>query len=110
MPDNTPAPPSLRVRDVAGLIGSGRLDVAAGLALAALDQRTAALDEAAAAAAAVIRSYQAALAGVTPLRDAPRRLPRPNERGAAAFAELCNLLHAQDAQLDELHAMLAELT
>ena len=38
------------------------------------------------------------------------RLPRPNERGAAAFAELCNLLHAQDAQLDELHAMLAELT
>lgn len=109
MPDNTPAPPSLRVRDVAGLIGSGRLDVAAGLALAALDQRTAALDEAA-AAAAVIRSYQAALAGVTPLRDAPRRLPRPNERGAAAFAELCNLLHAQDAQLDELHAMLAELT
>ena len=64
LPVEPPAPalPPLRLQDVAGLIGSGRLDVAAGLALAALDRRAAGLDEAAAVAAAVIRGYQATLA------------------------------------------------
>ena len=88
------------------LIGSGQVDVAAGLALAALDRREA--DGEAQAVAAVLRAQQALLAGVAPLRDAPRRLPRPGERGVEAFTELLTLLRMQDAQLSELQALVAE--
>ena len=105
----SPAPP-FGPREAAALIEAGRLDVAAGLAMAALDRRAGAGDGEAAAAAAVLRAQQAALAGLPPLHDAPRRLPRANERGVAAFTELLALLRLQDGQLAELQTALAELT
>lgn len=102
--------PAMDTAAVAALIEAGRLDVAAGLALAALDRRADAGDSEAAAAAAVLRAHQSALAGLPPLHGAPRRLPRANERGTAAVTELLALLRLQDRQLDEMHAALAELT
>lgn len=107
VPGTDPAVP-LTLAEVNRLIGFGQLDVATGLVLAALARRTG--DEEAAAAAAVISAQQAMLAGFQPLRDAPRRLPRPSERGAEAFAELLNLLRMQDAQLSELQALVAEVS
>lgn len=106
----TPPPPPFGPGEADALIEAGRLDVAAGLAMAALDRRADAGDREAAAAAAVLRAYQAALAGLQPLHDAPRRLPRANERGVAAFTELLALLRLQDGQLAELQTALAELT
>jgi len=105
-----PPPPPFGPGEAAALIEAGRLDVAAGLAMAALDRRAGAGDREAAAAATVLRAYQAALAGLQPLHDAPRRLPRANERGVAAFTELLALLRLQDGQLAELQTALAELT
>ena len=105
-----PLSPPFGLREAAALIEAGRLDVAAGLAMAALDRRAGAGDREAAAAAAVLRAYQAALAGLPPLHAAPRRLPRANERGVAAFTELLALLRLQDGQLAELQTALAELT
>ena len=106
----TPSAPPFGPREAAALIEAGRLDVAAGLAMAALDRRADAGDGEAAAAAVVLRAHQAALAGLPPLFDAPRRLPRANERGVAAFTELLALLRLQDGQLAELQTALAELT
>ncbi len=103
-----PPPPPFGPSEAAVLIEAGRLDVAAGLAMAALDRRAG--DQEAAAAATVLRAYQTALAGLQPLHDAPRRLPRANERGVAAFTELLALLRLQDGQLAELQTALAELT
>lgn len=103
-----PPSPPFGPREAAALIEAGRLDVAAGLAVAALGRRAG--DGEAAAAAAVLRAYQAALAGLPPLHGAPRRLPRANERGVAAFTELLALLRLQDGQLAELQTALAELT
>ena len=97
-------------REAAALIEAGRLDVAAGLAFAVLDRRAVAGDKEAAAVAVVLRAHQAALAGLPPLHDAPRRLPRANERGVTAFTELLALLRLQDGQLAELQTALAELT
>lgn len=107
--EKPPSPP-FGPREAAALIEAGRLDVAAGLAMAALDRRAGAGDGEAAAAAAVLRAQQAALAGLPPLHEAPRRLPRANERGVAAFTELLALLRLQDGQLAELQTALAELT
>lgn len=109
-PDGTPPSPPFGPGEAAMLVEAGSLDVAAGLALAALDRRAGTGDTLAAAAAAVLRAQQAALAGLPPLHGAPRRLPRANERGAAAFAELLALLRLQEGQLTELQAALAELT
>lgn len=106
----TPPSPPFGPGEAAVLIEAGGLDVAAGLVLAALDRRAGASDREAAAAATVLRAYQAVLAGLQPLHDAPRRLPRANERGVAAFTELLALLRLQDGQLAELQAALAELT
>lgn len=113
-PDRAAAPaaapqPALGMAEVAGLLAASRLDVAAGRALAVLDRRAASGDPEAAAIALVVRGQQAELAGLPPLREGQRRFPSPSERGAAAFAEMLSLLRMQDAQLDELHAMLAEL-
>jgi len=105
-----PGLPPFGLHEAAALLEAGRLDVAAGLALAALDRRAGTGDAEAAAAAAVLRAQQAALAGLPPLHGAPRRLPHVNERGAAAFTELLALLRLQEGQLVELHAALAELT
>ncbi len=105
-----PGPPPFGLHEAAALLEAGRLDVAAGLAMAALDRRAGTGDAEAAAAAAVLRAQQAALAGLPPLHAAPRRLPRVNERGAAAFTELLALLRLQEGQLAELQAALAELT
>lgn len=104
----TPPSPPFGPSEAAVLIEAGRLDVAAGLAMVALDRRAG--DREAAAAATVLRAYQAALAGLQPLHDVPRRLPRANERGVAAFTELLALLRLQDGQLAELQTALAELT
>ncbi|HEY0204963.1 MAG TPA: hypothetical protein VGC15_12535 [Acetobacteraceae bacterium] len=106
----TPPSPPFGPREAAALIEAGRLDVAAGLAMAALDRCAVAGNTEAAAAAVVLRAQQAALAGLPPLHDAPRRLPRANERGVAAFTELLALLRLQDGQLAELQTALAELT
>jgi hypothetical protein len=103
-----PPSPPFGPGEAAALIEAGRLDVAAGLVVAALDRRAG--DQEAAAAATVLRAYQATLAGLPPLHDAPRRLPRANERGVAAFNELLALLRLQDGQLAELQTALAELT
>jgi len=105
-----PGPPPFGLHEAAALLEAGRLDVAAGLALAALDRRAGTGDAEAAAAAAVLRAQQEALAGLPPLHGAPRRLPHINERGAAAFTELLALLRLQEGQLAELQAALAELT
>ena len=106
----TPPSPRFGPGEVEALVEAGRLDVAAGLALAALDRRGWAGDVEAAAAAAVLRAQQAALAGLPPLHDAPRNLPRADERGVAAFTELLALLRLQEGQLAELQTALAELT
>lgn len=111
-----PAPPEapqpFGPAEAAALIQAGRLDVAAGLALAALDRRT---DETeagadAAAAAAVLRAQQALLAEMPGVHGLPRRMPRPNERGETALTELLALMRLQEGQLAEMQAMLAELT
>ncbi len=102
------APAPFGPPEVAALVDAGGLDVAAGLILAALDRRTG--DPEVAAAAAVLRAQQAALAGLPPLHDAPRRMPRADERGVAAFTELLALLRLQEGQLAEMQAALAELT
>ena len=76
-PSPAEAPPRFGPAEATALIQAGRLDVAAGLALAALDRRT---DDTGAAAAAVLRAQQALLAEMPGVHGLPRRMPRPNER------------------------------